>query len=76
MQTHSPYKIHCAMLIKIQHTIDDLSYNISHKNVWAKVEHMTKYGKIITRHALKFKQISHTKHIVLSKATSLRSFIA
>jgi hypothetical protein len=61
------------MHINIWHTIDDLSYNISHKNVWAKVEHMTKYGKIITQHTLKYKQITHIKHVVLSKATSLKS---
>jgi hypothetical protein len=61
------------MCIKIRDTTDDLSYNISHKKVWAQVEHMSKYGKIITQHTLKFKQITHTKHFVLSKATSLRS---
>jgi hypothetical protein len=46
--------INCTMHIKIRHTIDELSYNISHKNVWAKVEHMTKYEKIITQHTLKY----------------------
>jgi hypothetical protein len=61
------------MHIKIQHTIDDLFYKFSHKNVWAKVEHMTKYGKMITQHTLKYNQITQIKHVVLYEATSLRS---